>query len=98
KQLVDDNTELFFELLDLFEAEEIQEAEADKARILYPLPKVPFRINYWEPEEDFSSKLNILFDRTVSVNSNVESVYMIGRGMVEMFHQLIIRHSQEQLR
>jgi hypothetical protein len=94
KQLVDDNTELFFEILDLFEAEEMQENEADKARILYPLPKVPFLINYWEAEEAFPSKLNILFDSKVSENTNVESVYMLGRGLVEMFHQLIIRHSQ----
>ncbi len=97
KQLVDENTELFFEILDLFEAEEIQETKADKARILYPLPKVPFLINYWESEEDFPSKLNILFDSKASENTNVESVYMIGRGMVEMFHQLIIRHSQGEL-
>ncbi|MCI5132033.1 MAG: DUF3786 domain-containing protein [Candidatus Electrothrix sp. EH2] len=97
QQLVDENTELFFEILELFEAEESKESKADKACILYPLPKVPFLINYWEAEESFPSKLNILFDSTVSVNSNVESVYMIGRGMVEMFHQLIIRHSQGEL-
>ncbi len=96
KELVDENTELFFEILDLFEAEKIQESEADKARILYPLPKVPFLINYWEADEAFPSKLNILFDSTASKNINVESVYMIGRGLVEMFHQLIIRHSQGQ--
>lgn len=96
QELVDENTELFFEILDLFEAEKIQASKADRARILYPLPRVPFLINYWEPDESFPSKLNILFDSTVSVNSNVESVYMIGRGMVEMFHQLIIRHSQGQ--
>ena len=97
RRLADDHTELFFEILDLFEAEELPETEADRARILYPLPGVPFLINYWEPEDGFSSKLNILFDSTVSENSNVESVYMIGRGLVEMFHQLIIRHSQGQL-
>jgi hypothetical protein len=72
----------------------MQENEADKARILYPLPKVPFLINYWEAEEAFPSKLNIFFDSKVSENTNVESVYMLGRGLVEMFHQLIIRHSQ----
>ncbi|WLE95957.1 MAG: DUF3786 domain-containing protein [Candidatus Electrothrix communis] len=97
QQLVDEHTELFFEILDLFEAEEVRETEADKARILYPLPKVPFLINYWESEESFPSKLNILFDSKVSENTNVESVYMIGRGMVEMFHQLIIRHSSGEL-
>ena len=93
QKLVDENTELFFEILDLFEAEEVQESEADKARILYPLPKVPFLINYWESEEAFPSKLNILFDSKISENTNVESVYMLGSGLVGMFHQLIIRHS-----
>ncbi|XOF33085.1 MAG: DUF3786 domain-containing protein [Candidatus Electrothrix sp. YB6] len=96
QRLADEHTELFFEILDLFEAEELSETKADRARILYPLPGVPFLINYWEPEDSFSSKLNILFDNTVSENTNVESVYMIGRGLVEMFHQLIIRHSSGQ--
>lgn len=95
-RLADEHTELFFEILDLFEAEAIEGTEADRTRILYPLPRVPFLINYWAPEEDFPSKLNILFDSTVSENSNVESVYMLGRGLVEMFQQLIIRHSQGQ--
>ena len=97
RQLADEHTELLFEVLDLFETEEMEATKADWARILYPLPGVPFLINYWAPEEDFPSKLNILFDSTVSENSNVESVYMIGRGMVEMLQQLIVRHSQGEL-
>jgi hypothetical protein len=96
-RLAEEHTEVFYEILDLFEAEEIQDLQgdidADKSFLLLPLPGVPFLINYWEPEDDFAAKLNILFDLTVSENSNVESIYTLGRGLVEMFEQLILRHS-----
>ncbi|MCI5142435.1 MAG: DUF3786 domain-containing protein [Candidatus Electrothrix sp. ATG1] len=96
-RLAEEHTQVFYEILDLFEVEEIQDLQenidADKSFLLLPLPGVPFLINYWEPEEAFPAKLNILFDTTVSENSNVESIYMLGRGLVEMFEQLIHQHS-----
>jgi hypothetical protein len=56
---------------------------------------VPFLINYWKPEDDFESKLNLLFDETMTDNINVASVYVLGRGLVEMFANLIVRHNQD---
>ncbi|MCI5224379.1 MAG: DUF3786 domain-containing protein, partial [Candidatus Electrothrix sp. AR4] len=94
RRLADAHTELFFDILDLFEAKAIHGVvDADKSLLLFPLPGVPFLLNYWEPEEAFESKLSILFDGTVSDNTNVESVYTLGRGLVEMFEQLIMRHN-----
>ncbi|MCI5145753.1 MAG: DUF3786 domain-containing protein, partial [Candidatus Electrothrix sp. AR3] len=94
QRLAEGHTELFFDILDLFEAEVIQKVgDADKSLCLYPLPRVPFLINYWQPEDAFSAKLTILFDSTVSENTHVEAVYTLGRGMVEMFEQLILRHN-----
>jgi hypothetical protein len=95
-RLADAHTDLFFDVLDLFDAKKIQGVvDSDKSLLLHPLPGVPFLLNYWEPEGTFPSKLNILFDATVSENTNVESIYSIARGMVEMFGELIIQHTND---
>ena len=95
QRLADEHTELFFEILDLFEAQNVQSnAESDRSLMLLPLPGVPFLINYWELEDAFASKLNILFDVTVSENTDIESIYTLGRGLVEMFEQLILQHGR----
>ena len=52
------------DMLDVFAAQTIEGFSADYARVLYPLPKVPFLVLYWRPEEQFESKLKILFDNT----------------------------------
>ena len=95
RQLADAHTDLFFEILDLFGAKPIPGMDADRSLVIYPLPKVPFVINYWEPEQGFSSKLNILFDRKASDNLNVRSINVLGRGLVEMFRALIVRHTKD---
>jgi hypothetical protein len=96
RQLMDAHAELIFTILELFGAQPPAEAaHADRALVIHPLPKVPFLINYWAPEEEIDSKLNILFDRSAGVNSSPESLYLLGRGMVEMFRQLIVRHNRD---
>ena len=95
KQLADAHTELFFEILHLFGAKQVDGMDADHSLVIYPLPKVPFMINYWEPEQGFQSKLNILFDRVTTENLTVESIYLIGRGLVEMFRALIVKHNRD---
>jgi hypothetical protein len=95
-ELVDANTELVFEILRLFGAEPLDGRPlADRSLIIYPLPRVPLLINYWPPEDGFGSKLNILFDRSATANSDPESIYLLTRGIVEMFRQLIVRHSKD---
>jgi len=95
KQLADAHTELFFEILSLFGARTIAGMDADHSLVIFPLPKVPFMINYWEPESGFASELNILFDSTATENINIESIYLLGRGLVEMFRALIVRHNRD---
>ena len=91
-----EHTDLIFEILHLFGAKPLAEVtNADHSLVIHPLPKVPFLINYWMPEDDFESKLTILFDRSAEVNSNIESLYLLGRGLVEMFRALIVRHSKD---
>ena len=96
RKLADAHTDLVFEILHLFGAEETKGVtNADQSLVIRPLPRVPFLINYWEPEDSFESKLNILFDKTAADNINIESIYLLGRGLVEMFRGLIVRHSKD---
>ena len=96
RQLADAHPELVFELLHLFGAKPAASAGgADHSLLILPLPKVPFLINYWEPEEGFASKLNILLDRSAGDNINAQSINLLARGIIEMFRQLILRHSRE---
>lgn len=93
RQLADAHTELFFELCYLFGAQEAVETDADYSLVIHPLPKLPLVIRYWVSEEDFASKLSIFFDRTAPDNLNIEYIYMITRGIVEMFRVLIVKHN-----
>ena len=96
RELADAHADLVFKILHLFGAKPVFGAtNADQSLVIYPLPKVPFLINYWKPEDDFVSKLNILFDRSAEDNINMQSIYLLGRGIVEMFRQLIVKHSKD---
>ncbi|MFH1020693.1 MAG: DUF3786 domain-containing protein [Pseudomonadota bacterium] len=96
RQLADAHRDLVFEMLDFFGAKPVSlSGGADHSLLILPLPKVPFLINYWEPEEGFASKLNILLDRTAGENINAQSINLLARGIIEMFRQLILRHSKE---
>ena len=95
-ELTDTHTELVLEILHLFGAQPIEDKPfADQSLIIYPLPRMPLLINYWPPEDGFGSKLNIMFDRSATVNSDPESIYLLTRGLVEMFRQLIVKHSRD---
>lgn len=96
RQLVDAHSDLVFELLTIFGAQPVQGfPSADHALVISPLPKVPLLLCYWQPEEGFDSKLQILFDRSAESNVTPEALYLLSRGIVEMFRQLIIRHSKD---
>ena len=96
RQLVDAHHDLVFELFHLFGAKPVvMSGGSDHSLLILPLPKVPFLINYWESEEGFPSKLNILLDRSAGENINAQSINLLARGIIEMFRQLILRHSRE---
>ncbi|MEW6220109.1 MAG: DUF3786 domain-containing protein [Thermodesulfobacteriota bacterium] len=95
-RLADAHPELFFEILRLFGARPLAGVtNADRSLVIQPLPGVPFLVNYWQPEEEFPSQLNILLDRTATANSTAQCLYLLGRGLVEMFRALIVRHSRD---
>ncbi len=96
RQLADAHRDLIFEMLHLFGAKPVaMSGGADHSLLILPLPKVPFLINYWEPEEGFASKLNILLDRSAGENINAQSINLLARGIIEMFRQLILKHSRD---
>jgi hypothetical protein len=96
RQLTDAHPDLVFEILQVFQAVLTDaDSSADFSVVIHPLPLVPVLINYWQAEEEFTSKLNILFDRSAEKNIPAEALYMLVRGIVEMFRQLIVRHSKE---
>ncbi len=96
RQLTDAHADLVYEILEVFRAEPKDAgSSADFSVVLHPLPLVPVLINYWQAEDAFPSKLNILFDRSAEKNMPAEALYMMVRGIVEMFRQLIVRHSRE---
>jgi len=93
RQLIDAHAELFFELMYLFGAQQVTGIDADHSLLIRPMPKLPMIINYWNAEDDFTSKLSIFFDRTAPSNLNIEYIYIITRGIIEMFRALIVQHN-----
>ena len=93
RKLIDAHTELFFELMQLFDAQPVSGSDADRSLLILPMPKLPMIIQYWNADDDFPSQLSILFDRTAPDNLNIEYIYTLTRGIVEMFRQLIVKHN-----
>ncbi len=93
QEMADEHPDLFFDILDLFgEDFPPEDPTADRAVILYPLPKVPIVFCYWAPEDEFESKLTLLFDKATEVNLGGEGTYLLVQGIVEMFRKIIWRH------
>jgi hypothetical protein len=94
RAIADQHTATFFDLLRIFGAVPAEGLEADRAEVLHPLPKVPYLVLYWAPEEGFPSRLRVLFDRTADSYLSVEVLTFIGRGIVQMFQKIVARHDE----
>lgn len=94
RQLAEAHTDIFFDLINIFGGQSVEGFSADYARIIYPLPKLPFLILYWRPEEQFESKLRLLLDSTADKYLDVEFIIALGRGIVEMFKRILSRHEE----
>lgn len=94
-RLVDGYTNLFEDLIDIFDAQPAPEMfDSDIAVVIHPLPKLPVLICYWKPEEGMSSSLNIFFDRSAEQNLGVEFVYRLCMGLVVMFEKIAQTHGK----
>ena len=93
KQVADTYTDLFEDMIRLFNGKQVENHyNADISLVLHPLPKVPVLICYWKPEDELESNLNLFFDATAEENLNIESIYTLGVGLVNMFEKLSLRH------
>ena len=93
KQLADTYTDLFEDLIHLFNGRQVENHYAsDISLVLHPLPKLPILICYWKPEDGIESSLNLFFDDTAEENLNIESIYALAVGLVVMFEKIALRH------
>lgn len=95
KRIADVDEQLFFDIAQIFGGSKLNKSSsADWSIVLYPLPKVPFLIRYWKPEDDFESDLKIFFDESVNSNLSTEAIYSLGVGIAAMFKSIMRRHSK----
>lgn len=92
KELADKNSNLLYDLLDLFEGTTIDWYEADIALQLHPLPHIPLLFCYQAPEDGLESNMTILFDACCEDNLPIRSLYGLAAGMVNMFTKIARQH------
>lgn len=93
KNLADNYTDLFKDIIDIFGGEQIESYHnSDLSVVLYPLPKVPILISYWRADEILESNIDILFDSDVEENLNIEALYALCNGLVMMFEKIVQRN------
>jgi hypothetical protein len=94
KLIAESYNDLFADLISLFSGTSAHDRfDSDIAVILYPLPKVPVLICYWQPDEGMESKLHMFYDETAEQNLSIESLFTLGTGLVRMFEKIMRRHT-----
>ncbi len=94
RQLAESHTDIFFDLINIFGGKNVDGFSADYARVIYPLPKLPFLILYWKPDNQFESKLRLLMDSTADKYLDIEFIIGLGRGIVEMLKKILSKHEE----
>jgi hypothetical protein len=93
KQVADTYTDLFKDMLDIFDGKKIDsQIDSDISIVLYPLPNFPIMICYWKPEDGLESSLHIYFDSASDENLDIESNYTMNEGIALMFEKIALRH------
>jgi hypothetical protein len=93
KQVADTYTDLFKDMLEIFDGKQIvTHIDSDVSIVLYPLPLFPIMICYWKPEDGLESNLYIYFDSTSDDNLDIESIYTLNEGLALMFKKIALRH------
>lgn len=95
RRLADAQPGPFFDLVAMFGGRTTTEITgAGSARILRPLPHLPFALIHQPAEEGLESALQILFDRSAEQNATPEMIHFLGVGMAEMFARILHRHQE----
>ncbi|MDM8536854.1 DUF3786 domain-containing protein [Desulfobacterales bacterium HSG17] len=96
KQIADRYPNLFEDLIFLFNGKRIENHyESDISLVIYPLPRLPMLICYWQPDEEMGSELNLFFDSSADMNASLDIVYGIASGIVNMFEKISMKHGVE---
>ena len=88
KELFDDDIEKTTEALEKLGAVRSLEFPTAHAWELYLLPKMPVIILYWPEEDEFPSKVKILFDQTADRFLDAESIIFLLEGLVKNIEML----------
>ena len=92
--LVDANTELLRDLIDLFAGERSTNLfGSDVSLVLFPLPRIPVLICYWAADEGMASSLHVFFDGTADRHLTADWIHGLCVGLVEMFARIARKHS-----
>lgn len=94
KKMTDLHTDIFFDLLDIFGGQHVEGISSDRGRVIYPLPRLPVLFLYWNAEEQFASNLKVLFDSSADTYLDFEAIFILMRGLVEMFKKIIANHEE----
>ncbi|HMK56417.1 MAG TPA: DUF3786 domain-containing protein [Dissulfurispiraceae bacterium] len=93
KRMADSNPDLFKDLIYIFSADRTTNMfSSDISLILYPLPKVPMLICYWEQDGDIESSLHVFFDSTVENRLSIDAIHALGTGLAVMFEKVVSKH------
>jgi len=93
KRVADTYTDLFKDMLEIFDGKQIvSNIDSDISIVLYPLPHFPIMVCYWKPEDGLESSLHIYFDDTSDDNLDIESIYTLCEGVALMFEKIALRH------
>lgn len=93
KRVADIHTDLFDYMVHLFSGKPVdKQFKSDISVVLHPLPQVPVMICYWFPEEGLGSGLHVFFDETADRNLDINSVFMLGTGLAQMFTKIALTH------
>ncbi len=98
KEIADSHPDLFEDLISLFSGDRSTNMfSSDIALILYPLPKIPLLICYWQPEDDIESSLYIFFDSTAEDHISIESIFSLGVGIALMIEKVVLKHRKNEM-
>ena len=93
KHMADKHTDLFKDLIYIFSGDRASNMfSSDISLILYPLPKIPILICYWERDGDIESSLHVFFDSTVENHLSIEAIHSLGTGLALMFEKVVLKH------
>ncbi len=93
KKIADTYTDLFEDLIHIFNGKKVENHySSDISLVIYPLPKLPILICYWKPEDGLESDLNLFFDSGAESIVNIDIIYSIIAGLVQMFEKISQKH------